>query len=90
MSSSPSHWGSCGSSRYSAVTMACSGSKPTAPTVVSESLALLSRWIGSRSAWASKPIAWAANDGVVMLKNTSAPDWARLVICDSTVGSLVS
>jgi hypothetical protein len=35
-------------------------------------------------------IACAANFGVVTLKNTSAPDSLRLMICESTVVSLVS
>jgi len=35
-------------------------------------------------------IAWAANFGVVTLKNTSAPEPLRLTICESMVGSVTS
>ena len=59
----------------------------TAPT---EADTLFRRWIGFQPMSAAFLIAWAANFGVVTLKNTLAPLFLRFTICESTVGSVTS
>ena len=51
---------------------------------------LLRRWTGFQPMSAAFLMAWAANLGVVTLKNTLAPLFFRLTIWESTVGSVTS
>src|SRR5215470_11946792 len=85
------HWVSVGSFRYWVVISPFEASRPagfrTAPT---EDETLLRRWTGFQPMSAAFLIAWAANFGVVTLKNTLAPLFFRLTICESTVGSVTS
>src|ERR1700730_7507211 len=83
--------GSVGSFKYMVDRMPLELSNPagfnTAPT---EFETLFKRWIGFHSISTAFLIAWAANFGVVTLKNTSAPELFRFTIWEATVGSEVS
>ena len=51
---------------------------------------LLRKWVGFQPmSWAFL-IACTANFGIVTLKNTLAPEFLRLMICESIVGSVTS
>ena len=59
-------------------------------TVPSELETLFRKWSGFHPiSWAFL-MAWAANFGVVMLKNTLAPLFFRFTTCESMVGSVTS
>src|SRR4051812_45557651 len=83
--------GSVGSFKYAVVKISLEASKPagfrTEPT---EFETLLRKCSGFQPISAAFLMACAANFGVVTLKNTSAPELRRLMICESTVGSDVS
>ena len=59
-------------------------------TAASEVETLFSRCTGFQPMSCDFLIACTANFGVVMLKNTFAPLFLRLTICESTVGSVTS
>ena len=59
-------------------------------TAPSEVETLFRKWSGFQPMSYDFLIAWTANFGVVMLKNTFAPEFFRFTICESTVGSVTS
>ena len=85
------HWGSVGSLRYKVVMSPLDASRPAGlSTAFTEVDTLFRKWTGFQPmSWAFL-IAWAANFGVVMLKNTLAPLFFRFTTWESTVGSVTS
>src|SRR3954468_5656489 len=83
--------GSVGSFKYWVDSTSLEASNPAGfSTEPTEFDTLLSRCTGFQPISCAFLIACAANFGVVTLKKTSAPEAFRLMICESTVGSLVS
>src|SRR6185436_5511515 len=85
-----SHCGSVGSLPYCVVMMPTDLSRPAGvSTEPTERDTLFSRCSGFQPESCAVRIACAANFGVVILKNTFAPDALSCSTCESTVGSLV-
>src|SRR5207253_1941524 len=79
---------SVGSFRYWVESTSFDASRPAGlSTEPTEFDTLLSRCTGFQPISCAFLIACAANFGVVTLKKTSAPEFFRLTICESTVGS---
>ena len=77
--------------KNSAVITPSALSKPTTlSTAWTELPGLAMNCIGFQLSSLALRSAWAANFGVVKFMNTLAPDEARLIICESTVGSVSS
>ena len=85
------HWGSVISFMYSAVIRPREASRPAGfSTVPSELDTLFRKCSGFHPMSLAYLIAWTANFGIVMLKNTLAPLFFRFTICESIVGSVTS
>ena len=81
------HCGSVDSFMYSAVIRPFEASRPAGfSTVPSELDTLFRKWSGFQPMSCAFLIAWAANFGIVTLKNTLAPLFLRFTICESIVG----
>ena len=91
MSGSFSQAGSPGSLKYCAVITPSALSKPTTfSTACTELPGLAMNCMGFHLSSSALRSAWAENFGVVKFMNTLAPEPARLMTCESTVGSVSS
>src|SRR5688572_13110812 len=91
MPGSLAHFGSVGSLPYCVVMIPTDLSRPAGvSTEPTEDDTLFSRCTGFQPMSCALRIACAANLGVEMLKNTSAPLLCSCTICESTVGSVTS